>query len=267
MSSTGPAAEHSAERLLRLAAAVAAPTTLLTGLLFYFGWAHAFWFFEYFGVHLTVLDLSTQDYLMRSVNGLFFPTLVGGVIALGILAAARLGRGRLLPVRWVAIAGGVLVLVGLLAILGIQWFSFYPGVAPLGLACGVLLLAYAAKIRRIVEWAGAFVLVGVSLFWAVTNYSAAVGLAAAYKVQSELSTYPNAVLYSEKSLGIHGPGVRELPEPAGGAYAVRYEGLKLIVQSGGYYFFLPQSWSPADGPAIVLPRDNTVRLEFTRAWR
>lgn len=260
-----PESEHSAERLLRLAAMVAAPTTLLTGLLFYFGWAHAFWFFEYFGVHLTVLDLSTQDYLMRSVDGLFFPTLVGGVAALGILAAARLGRGRHLPVRWVAIVGGVLVLVGLLTILGVRWFAFYPGVAPLGLAIGVLLLGFAARIHRIVEWAGAFVLVGVSLFWAVTDYSAAAGLAAAYDVQSELPTLPNAVLYSEKSLGIHGPGVREIAEPAGGAYAVHYEGLKLIVQYGGSYLFLPEAWTPATGTAIVLPRDNTVRLEFTRS--
>lgn len=256
------------ERLLRIAAAIVAPTTLLTGLLFYFGWAQAFWFFEYFGVHLTVLDLSTQDYLMRSVDGLFYPTLVGGIVTLGVLAAARLGRGRLSPdlVRTgMTVAGGVLVLIGLLTILGVPWFSFYPGVVPLGLACGVLLLAHVSRVRTVVGWVGTFLLVGTTLFWAVSDYSSATGLAAAYDVQEELATYADVVLYSEKSLSIHGPGVREIAEPGDGAYAVHYTGLKLVVQSGGYYFFLPVNWSPTDGAAIVLPRNDSVRLEFSAA--
>lgn len=264
MSSTGPAPEHSAERLLRIAGAVVAPTTLLTGLLFYFGFMHAFWFFDYFGVHATVLGLSTEDYLMRSADNLFFPVLVGGLIALGVLAAARLGCGRLLPVRWVVVAGGVLVLIGVLTILGVSWFSFYPGVAPLGLAAGVLLLGYAARIHRVAEWVGAFLLVGVSLFWAVTDYSSAAGLAAAHAVQRSLPSFPDAVLYSEKGLGIRGPGVSEIPELPNGAYAVHYEGLKLVLQSGDYYFFLPAGWTPYAGAAIILPRDDTVRLEFSR---
>ena len=82
-------------RALRTVASVAAPTSLLTALLFYFGWSHAFYFFDYFGVNSTVLGLSTQDYLMRSVDGLFVP-----VTAAASLGLVLLWIRRLLPERW-----------------------------------------------------------------------------------------------------------------------------------------------------------------------
>jgi hypothetical protein len=37
-------------QLARLLGTVVAPTTLLTSLLFYFGWSHAYYFYDYFGV-------------------------------------------------------------------------------------------------------------------------------------------------------------------------------------------------------------------------
>lgn len=49
------------------------------------------------------------------------------------------------------------------------------------------------------------------------------------------------------------------------AYRFRYEGLKLIPQSGNQYLFLPASWAPTNGAAIVLPRSETLRLEFSPA--
>ena len=42
-------------QLAKLVAAVVAPTTLLTSLLFFFGWSRAYWFYDYFGVHSTLL--------------------------------------------------------------------------------------------------------------------------------------------------------------------------------------------------------------------
>jgi Zn-dependent protease with chaperone function len=46
---------------VRIVGSIVAPTTLLTALLFYFGWSFAYWFFAYFGVDSTVLGLTTQD--------------------------------------------------------------------------------------------------------------------------------------------------------------------------------------------------------------
>ena len=45
-------------------------------------------------------------------------------------------------------------------------------------------------------------------------------------------------------------------------YRFRYDGLKLILESGDQYVFLPAKWSPTDGVAVLLPRNDSVRLEF-----
>ncbi|HET9258001.1 MAG TPA: hypothetical protein VFO16_22760, partial [Pseudonocardiaceae bacterium] len=150
---------------------------------------------------------------------------------------------------------------------------------PLGLAFGVMLLFYASCQHRsakpaerdsagtvwigIAEWAGVFVLVSLGLFWAVQVYSASVGTSRARAQASQLGGEPNAILYSAHSLSLHAPGVTEIVcADSNAAYRFRYDGLKLILQSGGQYFFLPKEWSPSSGPAIVIPRSDSLRLEF-----
>ena len=44
--------------------------------MFYFGQQWATGFFRYFGVQSTVLDLTVQDYLIRSVDGLIIPLII-----------------------------------------------------------------------------------------------------------------------------------------------------------------------------------------------
>ncbi len=82
-------------QLARLVAAVVAPTTLLTSLLFYFGWSRAYWFYDYFGVHSTLLGLTTQDYVQQSLDGLFVPLTVVACAALLALWGHTLLRSRL----------------------------------------------------------------------------------------------------------------------------------------------------------------------------
>lgn len=281
-------------QLLKIAGSIVAPTTLLTGLLFYFGWSHAYWFFNYFGVNSTMLGLVTKDYLMRSIDGLFVPlTVITSIVLLAFwghkLLHTRLvagSRARVLRVFTpaTAITGLVLFTIGLWGVFAQTVFEIYLAVSPFSLASGVLLLVYASHLQQatkarhekprghnaapewsaVVEWAGVFVLVGLSLFWAVNDYSAAVGISRARTLESQLGTYPSAVVYSAQSLSLKAPGVREVAcQNSDAAYRFRYDGLKLVLQSGDQYFFLPQDWSPADGVAIVMPRNDSLRLEFT----
>ncbi|MGV9245464.1 hypothetical protein [Streptomyces sp. NPDC003710] len=62
----------------------------------------------------------------------------------------------------------------------------------------------------VAEWAVVFVLVGLSLIWAATDYAASVGRARAQQLVARLPTSTTAVLRSERSLGIDTPGVRQL---------------------------------------------------------
>jgi hypothetical protein len=105
--------------------------------------------------------------------------------------------------------------------------------------------------------------VALSLFWAATAYSAAVGRAQARLYAAELAAEPDAVLYSERSLRLAGPGVREVPcQGAEAGYRFRYDGLKLMLQSGGQYVLIPAQWTRSSGVAFVIPRTDSLRLEL-----
>ena len=292
-SSAGPPMTG-ASQLARLVAAIVAPTTLLTSLLFYFGWSRAYWFYDYFGVHSTLLGLTTQDYVQQSLDGLFVPlTMAACAVLLALWAhtvlRSRLAGGagpRLLRVLLPVLAAGGLVLTvaGLWSVAAPTVLTQHLAAAPISLAVGVVLLVYAAHLWRstnprgdgaaspraawlaIAEWAGVFVLVGLSLFWAANDYSAAVGRSRARQFAAELPIYPSAVIYSERSLNLRAPGVREVRcQDQEAAYRFRYDGLKLVLQSGDQYLFLPEAWTPTDGVAILMPRTDALRLEFIPA--
>ena len=276
-------------QLTRLLGTIVAPTTLLTALLFYFGWSHAFWYYDYFGVNATLLGLTTRDYVQKSLDGLFVPMLVvacAGLLVLWghALLRARLGAGArpgvlrvLIPA--VAATGLVLVAAALVSVFVATPLSRRLVGTPLTLAAGVLLLVYAVHLWRmsgggsarraswvaVAEWAAVFMLVGLSLFWAASDYSASVGVSRARRTVARLPTYPSVVVYSERSLSLRAPGVRETrcrdPEAA---YRYRYDGLTLALQSGDQFLFLPRRWTAADGVALLIPRSDALRLEFLR---
>jgi hypothetical protein len=176
-------------------------------------------------------------------------------------------------------AAGVLLLAnGLSRILVTTAVNRPLAVAPLCLGCGACLLVYGLRRYRVgsrlgashvaaaADWAVVIVLVGLSLFWAANDYSAAVGRSRAQQLVSQLPTFPNAAVYSMKSLNLSGPGITALHcRDADAAYRFRYDGLKLVLLSGETYVFLPATWSRRSGVAILLPRNDSIRLEFSPA--
>lgn len=115
----------------------------------------------------------------------------------------------------------------------------------------------------VAAWAARFVLVAIGRFRAVGDYSSAAGTGRAHCEASGIAPAPDVAVPSETSLALHVPGVVETPcREAGSADAVRYDGLKLVIRSGDRYVFLPSTWRPGTGVAIVLPRTDALRLEF-----
>jgi len=267
----------------RLLTEIVAPTALVTGLLFFFGWGHAYWFFHYFGVDSASLGLSRSDYLMRSVDGLFLPLAGLAVLALAV-AWGRLLAERFLPAsvrrrrRWpprvAAVLGVLLLLNGISA--GVVTTILNRGVAavPLSFAVGIGILFYVVHRSGtagpgwlvVTEWLAVFVVVGLCLFWAAFDYSAAVGRSRAAQFVEELPASPEAVVYSESRLNLVAAGVDEVrcagdPELA---YAFRYDGLTLLWQANDEMVLLPRAWTARDGVAMVIPRGSGVRVEFRR---
>lgn len=278
---------QNARSLLKLAGSVVAPTTFVTALLIYFGWSHAYWFFYYFGVNSTLLDLTTQDYLMRSVDGLFIP-----IMFLACIGIVGIWVHRLLQ-RWVpahlpntahrilaehrGTIGFALATIGLWGVMANTPFEVNVAVSPTCLGLGAILLTHGSRTGRSVHpaasaptwvtmwaWAGMFVLAGLSLFWVANDYSADVGISRARQLEQELNNEPSVSIYSAQRLALAARGVREaVCEHSDAAYQFRYDGLKLVMQAGDQYLFLPEEWTPRDGTAILMPRDDKIRLEFS----
>ncbi|WP_327350512.1 hypothetical protein [Streptomyces sp. NBC_01304] len=317
--------EGSAElsRLGTLLGTVAAPTGLVVGLVYYFGYWHQYSFFGYFGISSTTLDITTTDYLVRSMDTLFAPMTVAATGVLLALWGHSLLMVRLTAGAWpwvlryaVPAVASVAFLAGLggfVSALTPTFLNQQMVLAPLCLSIGVTVLTYALHLRRaliaaaptapapaeppdeapddasdepadpantrddnpssrpaarpvwavLAEWAVVFVLVALGLVWAASDYATQVGTVRAVHYASTLAAEPSAVLYSKDSLSISAPGVRETHCRAPrAAYGYRYDGLILILQSGNQYVLLPRHWTRTNGVALLIPRSNSVRLEF-----
>lgn len=144
-------------RLGRVVRNIAAPTTLLTALLFFFGWSHAFHFFDYLGVNSTTLGMTTQDYLMRSQDFLFIPLAVIGCLFTAYIlfrkklwefVLPRIANRRRSVALGCTIAGLVLVGSGMIAISGRTPLNWVVGLPGLCIVAGALLIAAAVRLRR-----------------------------------------------------------------------------------------------------------------------
>ena len=271
------------------------PVTLVTALLFYFGWTRAYTQARYLGADASVFGYSTQDYLLRSVDSLFLPLIVLTLAGLLALLGHRAVVDRLAaepPDPGLARAGTLLAATGLLLVgygllYSLVLFRVQNRVldvtGPLALGLGVLLAGYGAWLRRrasgrtsrgvlasdqapwLAPTAAGLLLAfsALSLFWAVGNYARWRGLDFAQAVVASYQLRPGVVVYSPQRLGLAGDGVLEQELPGDDlAYRYRYSGLRLLDRVSGTYFLLPESWDEAPR-LILLPDDAGLRVELT----
>jgi hypothetical protein len=143
-------------------AGVIAPFSLVSAVLFYFGYVSSHAQYEYFGVDVDVIGLGTQDYIMRSPQPLLVPLLTLTLLGAGglllhltlhrrISAALRAHREKRIRRLLRAAAGaGALVLVTAVALLFaygvVSDWAPYGLVVPLLLICGTGLIGYAWRL-------------------------------------------------------------------------------------------------------------------------
>ena len=278
-------------RLAAVLVGVVAPTTLLVALAYYFGWRREEAFAGYFGVDPALLQLSTDEYVLRSVDALFAP-----VVALLLVAFCALAIHALLADRIESdYSAPVMFFVGLAALaVGLALAVGHPVsaraiyVQALGLGVGAALIVYA-----LAHWRGlqtttssltamSFVVAGVvivSLFWATAEYADDRGLQTARRLARNIDASPQAVVYSKVDLGIDPMGVGsgavracaaiQETQTRKSAYRYRYGGFRLLAHSAGKYFVTPthgngKPWDPAVSAVFVLPDDDNIRIELLR---
>jgi hypothetical protein len=282
----GKKAGSGASQAVKVIASVAANLALFTALLYFFGFLYTQTFFSYFRVHYTMLGQTTDEILARGAIGLHLPIGAAAGAGLALFGIVRLAR-FLLPERiWATllrIGTPVAMIVGL-ALIGVAvpvvldpglLRDYYPGLPGLALAVGVVLVVVGW--RRLVpgkhnpaflvaEWITTYLLVAFGLFWAVSNYSAQVGVREAFNTASGIPALPAVTLYSARSLNLEADGVQQVVcGQADAAYKYRYSGLKLLLQSGGQYVFVPANWQASSGVSFVVPRSDSLRVEFAPA--
>jgi hypothetical protein len=272
------------ERWYGVATSFVAPATLLSALLFYFGYVSSRAQYLYFGIDVDTIGLSTRDYVMRSPQPLLVPLLTIGLVgAAALVVHLAVGR-RSVPRRAVlgTAAVGVVMLVAGVVLLGAYpvfagWWA-YGVVTPLLLAAGIGLVMYASRWllgrprdirdrgRRTTLRASlllGLLVVSTSLFWATATVAEWTGRGVGMNTARELHRLPLVILDTQERLYLTDGIVEEfeLPVDADQTFRYRYRGFRLLVHGGDRMFLVPSQWSSANS-TLVVPLDGSVRVQF-----
>lgn len=282
---------------LQLITSIGSPLALMTALLFYFGWVRSQAQAKAFGTDLSVFAMSTQELVLRSIDGLFVPAMVLLLIALlGLrlhkvmmagprpaprLAWLRLPRwmraprtvwirrlARLLGPSWIVILAVAVLLLVVATEVG-------RATLPLWISLAILCPAYASFLTRRAIGdqtrtsrpiiAVVVMLLTLSLFLLTERFANLAGEARAQDIKDNISDrLPAAIVHSVHDLHITAPYVSETRIATGeaGSFQYRYEGLYLLQRSGGKYFLVSDGWDEGRGRLIPVPDNESIRLDF-----
>lgn len=281
--------------MLRPLIGLLANVVVLTSLLVFIGWKFAETAATELGLSESVFTMSTQDYVLRSVE-----TVLVLLLGASVLAALWVVLDRWLSPRAAALRAANPIDDGaltrwVLRLLALAWLVLPSSVALLGLVgaarplayvlwpvsigVGALLLLYAAHLggvdvgadphapRRVqVLQATGVVVALVCLFWTGSNYAYTDGAGVAGDIDADpTAALPGVVLSSDQPLHLEGPGVtvEELAGPNSTLY--RYSGLRLLEYARETYFLVSDGWSKELGVVFVVPEDSpTLRIQFLR---
>lgn len=277
---------------LSLGGSIIAPATLITTLLFYFGYVSSRAQYDYFGVDVDTIGLTTQDYVMRSPQPLLVPLLVLTLLGGGFFAAhvaARRQAAANPSFRTVAkrmVVGGLILLgVGvalLFSYAAIGDWGYYAFVTPLILAVGAASTAYGLLTVRWMDrrsrhnppdsgFTGLAVVVSLwiavaaSLFWATATVAQLSGRGLAKEQAQNLSELPSVIVDSKERLFLPaGVGVEERDltgKGDGETFRYRYWNLRLLIHGRDRMFLVPTAWH-ANNTTLVMPLNDDVRVQF-----
>ncbi|HKA04107.1 MAG TPA: hypothetical protein VKD67_07245 [Acidimicrobiales bacterium] len=259
--------------------------SVVTALLYYFGWARTNAMAGFFGIDPDVLGYSTQDYMLRSVDALYRPLAVVAVVALLAVGADHLliaGLSRYQGPRPVVravsaalvLAGVGMLLTGVVRLDGVAVARPYL-LTPLLLVGGAVLVGYGARVLRrevgdgqkqrlgrlVTVLLGAIVVAG--LFAAAFRYATEIGSQRAQEIVKGLAYRPNVIVHSAQHLDLAAAGVQEVALAQGdAAFHFRYTGLKLLSMTKDRALLLPACWQAGSPVVFVLMSRPDVRIDM-----
>lgn len=294
---SGPVLLRPLSVAFRVIGTAVAPTSLVTALVFYFGWTRTASQARLLGLDESLLGFSLRDHVLRSVDAMFLPLALGSATALAALVVhARLltllqasvpDRGGPTPQmrRWirrtalgVAALGVAATLAGLVGANVARPTRLVSMSSPPLATAGLIIAGYALHMRsrilgsshpdtaevravRLVAASIGMVLVLLGLFWSVARYAEIKGIDLALEVSTSLESLPDATVYSVSRLHLTDPVVETELGGEGDAYRFAYSGLKFLFRSDGNLFLRPASGT-IPGTNVILPEGSGIRLEL-----
>ncbi|MFC4535430.1 hypothetical protein [Sphaerisporangium dianthi] len=276
---------------IRQIAEVVAPTTLATALLLYYGYVATRSRFEYFGVPLDMADLSNRTLILYGLEVVYVPAALAFLSVLAVVAVHaaviwRLGAApgsqvNLFLEALIGLVGLLLIGRALIGILVIDPDQEYPGTTAMALAAGPAAVAYAiwifgkererplvpARLRRI-ALACVVGLAVAGLFWASTEFAWAAGTGRGQEDAEKIGERIEIVLDIKEPLVGLPSGVTQIPLPTVGkdpAFSYRYRGFRILLTSADRLFLISGTWKHGVDQTIVVPHDDTVRIQLIPA--
>jgi hypothetical protein len=255
---------------------VASPLAVGTVLLFYFGWVRTKTEAAALGYDSKILEFTTADYVVRSINVLSLPVVAVLVLALIVLRAHRWLTIRLGPAGRLRLAHVLLRSWLFWLVVGVFLVLFLPSVAtpalPPVLTCAVASGLYGDHLRATVEpdrrWSLAVRIVVIALLVIAViadteRLARAMGEGLATSVVADPGQLAAVELYSAKDLALAVPNVTatRVGQPDA-AYRFHYSGLRLLQRSGDKYLLINDGWTRETGRVLLLRDSADIRLEF-----
>jgi hypothetical protein len=250
----------------------------LVALLYYFGWVRTTVQMRDLGSDSGVLDLSTQDYVLKSVNVLFVPAVFLGTVCLVAVREheriVRFLRRRptlagviTRPNRFWQIAGAtVVVTVVLIATPVTRQIA-----VPLSLTLALAAWLYVERLRRRL-WGHhpaprrTLVVVTVVLllttFWLTERLARAAGHLYAEDLLANPGQLPAVTLNLSQPTTPLPPGVRLVVNRDGDQVTYQYQGLRLLQASANRYVFLCVDTGSLQRRVLVIHDSDGVQVQL-----
>lgn len=276
---------------------VVAPSALLAALMFYFGWVRTNALYLSFGIDQSLLQFSTQDYALRSIQIALgsASTLIMIILAVTwihyFLSQLKKSNSRLLSsiVIIIGIIGLTLIVISYTFPQQSSKYSTVSVLIPLFWTIGVSLIVYsfstASRLKMVhdahgkqvpileiipaglANWSLGLILalLIVGIFSTTAIFANSQGESRAKAIKSQPEILPAAIIYSQTPLGLERPGVQveELKANRDESFQYRYTGLYLLVRSGGKYFLLTGNSDDDSSKSIILNDSERIRLELS----
>ena len=276
---TAADADGALSRIAKTVVSIGSPLALITALMFYFGWVRTQVQARELGYDVAVLQLSTTDYLLKSINVLF-PIVVAALLLILVgyaVFSAALQRLADRDDRDVIAARayrttGVVAIASLVA--GAICFAIPAtrfAAIPVSLTVAVACVFARDRLRPLVEkrrWGTAgqvltLVLLALLLFWDTERIAGKLGEQFAADIAAYPKQFPEIIIYSQDELNIEAEGVKqEVISATDGGYRFRHTGLRLMERAGDNYVLINEFWYAGRGRVIVLKDSQDVRFEF-----